>query len=204
MSKLHDLTAEMRSVLKEETWAFADIPVSGSLPVPPAKTAMVWAMSSRKLSRKGWDSFARRNKLTYSEADEGWRWLVGRLKGRLKEGMGPATMGATFIPNPMSMKTPATMNPAFPFKTKSAYAVFDRVMDVMLSHPRAGSDELILRACDSLKMPVSDITPEDVQLLRMAIDWMQNGAPKNVVHTGGAPGGPMRAAGPGYTARGAR
>jgi hypothetical protein len=157
----------------------------------------------RSLTRESWERFARRNKLTYSEADRGWRWLAGRNKN-LREGLGPASYGGYYAPTVAGVKTAVRQDAAFPFGTEAAARVWSCAREVEISYPEASADEILSIAMRDADVVQNDLTPEDAQLLRMAMDWLMNGPAQSTNRTGGAPGGPFRAAGPGYMGRGAK
>jgi len=86
--------------------------------------------------------------------------------------------------------------PLFPFRTATAERVFARARDMILEYPSDGPDAILHRALEHEPRPYYDLTPEDMQLLKMAIEWLQNGPPPPSARTGGAPGGPARFTGP--------
>lgn len=62
-------------------------------------------------------------------------------------------------------------SPAFGFRTKSAEEVWSFAQKVAEAHPKEASPAIISKAIEQSGIPVSELTPEDMKLLDMAVNW---------------------------------
>lgn len=62
-------------------------------------------------------------------------------------------------------------SPAFGFRTKSAEEVWTYAQKVAEAHPKEASPAIISKAIEQSGIPVSELTPEDMKLLDMAVNW---------------------------------
>ena len=116
------------------------------------------------------------------------------------EAMGVKTTQAPQIGNARGQAQQImNQDPGFPFRTASAQKVWDKAQELILLYPLKSPPEILGRAIQVTGVLSTDLTPEDDQLLKMAIDYAQNGAPKTNVRTGGTPGGPFASQGFGHT-----
>jgi hypothetical protein len=83
-------------------------------------------------------------------------------------------------------------DPGFPFGTWSAKKVWEMAQQLVSMYPLKNPAEILAMAIQKSGVLTSELTPEDDQLLKMAIDFLQNGPARTNVRTGGAPGGPGR------------
>lgn len=92
---------------------------------------------------------------------------------------------------------------SFPYHTKAAREVWEKALELIQLYPLDNPVQILRRAMAETDVePVMDLTPEDEKLLRMAIEFAQNGPPKSVARIGGAPGGPFRSDDASHTTRG--
>jgi len=84
--------------------------------------------------------------------------------------------------------------PGFPFHTRAAERVWTFAQLLILTHPESPPYDILRRAMVEAGLQPTELTPEDMTLLQMAIDMMQNGPPISNVRTGGMPGGPLSVA----------
>jgi hypothetical protein len=78
------------------------------------------------------------------------------------------------------------------FYSWSANRVYDMALRLIPLYPLKSPEELIGMAIQKSGVLSSELTPEDDQLLKIAVAYAQNGPPKTNVRTGGTPGGPFR------------
>jgi len=107
----------------------------------------------------------------------------------------PVTPQASEAPPADIPDTGSMPAPGFPFHTRSAERIWVFAQKLILTHPEAPATEIIRMAAQESRLPLTDLTPEDITLLQMAVDWAQNGPAKTSVRTGGTPGGPFRSGG---------
>ena len=115
---------------------------------------------------------------------------------------GDTRQGPVQMPTPVSIKVPDVKQkpvkpvaslPSFPFHTKTAGAVWAKAQKLVGTMPLANPTEILKRSIQAADInPISDLTPEDEQLLRMAIEFAQNGPAGQPNKIGGMPGGPFR------------
>jgi hypothetical protein len=91
-----------------------------------------------------------------------------------------------------------TANPGFGFRTWSASLVFEMAQRLVGLYPQSKPEEILAMAIRKSGVTSTELTPEDDKMLKMAIDWAQNGAAKTNVRIGGTPGGPLRSTGDGH------
>ena len=115
---------------------------------------------------------------------------LGETSGRL--GVNIKTHQAPQIGNAKGQAQDANENPGFGFRTWSARMVFEMAQRLIGLYPLMKPEEILGMAIRKSGVLTSELTPEDDRMLKMAIDWAQNGAAKTNVRTGGAPGGPFR------------
>lgn len=84
--------------------------------------------------------------------------------------------------------------PPWPFATESARRVWDVAQKLAMEMKLLASQDILYRAVEDSKVSAADLTPEDMKLLQMAIDWIQNGPAKPSGRDGN--GGPFGAVGP--------
>lgn len=95
-------------------------------------------------------------------------------------------------PNPGKFTAPA---PSFPFHTKVSRKVYKKALKLIKLYPLENPTQILKRAIVATgTTPLVDLTPEDEKLLRMAIEYAQNGPPASNVRIGGMPGGPFNSA----------
>lgn len=85
------------------------------------------------------------------------------------------------------------------FYSWSANRVYDMALRLIPLYPLKSPEELIGMAIQKSGVLSSELTPEDDQLLKIAVAYAQNGPPKSNVRTGGTPGGPFRSQDDGHT-----
>lgn len=95
--------------------------------------------------------------------------------------------GAAFLAVPvMPRPSPATGDgrtktnddetpPGFPFHTRSAELVWAQAQKIVRTHPEANLQEILRLSMEAAKVTVNELTPEDAQLLQMAVNQIQNG-----------------------------
>lgn len=98
------------------------------------------------------------------------------------------------------MKTPFNPGPGLSFHTKSAEEVWRIAKQVADEMPKEQTSVIISRAMERMKVLMTELTPEDMKLLEMAVNWylagksagMEQPAPiTNNNRLGGMPGGPF-------------
>ncbi len=77
----------------------------------------------------------------------------------------------------------------------AASKVFEKAQQLIALYPLSKPAEILGMALRKAGVLTSELTPEDDKLLKMAIDWAQNGPSRTNIRTGGAPGGPFRSTG---------
>jgi len=87
-------------------------------------------------------------------------------------------------------------DPGFPFQTWSAKQVWKLAQELIPLYPLKKPAEIISLAIQRSGVLATELTPEDDQLIKMAVDYMQNGPPKTNVRTGGNSMGPSGSSGP--------
>src|SRR4029077_1716735 len=117
--------------------------------------------------------------------------------------------GGYYVPGFNQMSTPQTprypdgpkqaLNPndypntqaqagGFGFRTATAWKVWQRAQELIVLDPLLKPVEILGKAVQQSRVAPTELTPEDEQLLRMAIDWLQSGPAKTNVRIGGTPG----------------
>jgi hypothetical protein len=71
----------------------------------------------------------------------------------------------------VSLDVSKTPSPAFGFRTKSAEEVWVYARKIAEAHPKEASSTIISKAIEQSGIPVSELTPEDMKLLEMAVNW---------------------------------
>jgi len=89
----------------------------------------------------------------------------------------------------------ANQNPGFGWRTWSAKMVYEMAMRLLPLYPDKNAGEIIGMAIRKAGVLTTELTPEDDRMLKMALDWAQNGPAKTNIRTGGTPGGPFRSTG---------
>lgn len=77
--------------------------------------------------------------------------------------------------------------PGFPFRTKTAERVWFFAQFLILQEPLLTPSDIVRQAIAQSKQNINDLTPEDLRLLLMAVEWAQNGPAKAVAYTKGGP-----------------
>lgn len=78
--------------------------------------------------------------------------------------------------------------PGFPFATRAAELVWSAVQQLARTHKIEEDGELLRMAVEASEVSMSELTPEDMQMLRMAVQQLRNGTPQTNVRTSGVPG----------------
>jgi hypothetical protein len=166
--------------------------------------------------RTAWEEYATRMGLMPDDIEKGWAFLAGRMResvevllsilgentswsGGLVEG-GAATWSGYQLANPALVHTPSTPAPfpGFGFHTKSAEKVWDYAKHIAAENPTSKTDAIIGWALEASKVLAMELTPEDVKMLEMAINWYIAGKhwddnPKDRnPQIAGMPAGPFR------------
>jgi hypothetical protein len=98
--------------------------------------------------------------------------------------------------NKAKQGVPNTPIPSFPYHTKAARQVYKKALELIRLYPMDNPTQIMRRAISAVDMnPVMDLTPEDEKLLRMAIEYAQQGPAGEPSKIGGAPGGPFNSTG---------
>jgi hypothetical protein len=120
-----------------------------------------------------------------------------KLKRKLGEriGVNVKTHQAPQVGNARGQAQKANENPGFGFRTWSARKVYETALSLIALYPLAKPADLIGMAVRKSGVLTTELTPEDDQLLKIAIDWAQNGPARTNIRTGGTPGGPFRSTG---------
>lgn len=187
--------------------------------------------SPKSSDKASWDAYATRIGMDPEESERTWKTLLRGPKAEALEELddvfegiewggysGPhpfqtkTTRGGPVVDPPSTPKSVETETPvgkiksappSFPYHTKAARDVWKKALELIQLYPMEGPVQLLRRAMSEVDVePVTDLTPEDEKLLRMAIELAQNGPPKNVARVGGTPGGPFRSDDATHTTRG--
>jgi len=162
---------------------------AGRLGMPKAAQERAWAAMTRKELRPKLAEALDTLKAVF----EGYKWsgysvpMPHNMQNREK---GPSSLE----PQPAGQKNPFSPPPAsFPFHTKVSRKVHEKALQLMRMYPLEGPASILKRATIAVGVtPMVDITPEDEKLLKMAIDFAQNGPAKSDGNRiGGAPAGPF-------------
>jgi hypothetical protein len=163
----------------------------------------------------GWDTYAGRLSIPKDASDRAWASL--RTRKGVSEAMDllnrvfEASGSGSWMLNPLAVKmrhgapdsepspTPvkpsgaiAPTPPSFPFHTKVSRKIYEKALKMVRLYPLEGPSQILKRAIMAAgATPLVDVTPEDEKLLRMAIDFAQNGPAGEPNKIGGAPGGPL-------------
>lgn len=179
--------------------------------------------------RPGWEAYAER--LSIPQGDVAPAWASLRVRMGVTEAMdvldsvfeGVSASGS-WMPNPLLTKMRhgapgdepnpeptkpgpnaviAAAPPSFPFHTKVSRKVYEKALKLKVMYPLEGPSSILKRAIMAVgATPLVDITPEDEMLLRMAIDFAQNGPAKSKGNKiGGLPGGPFNSTGDDYSVK---
>lgn len=98
---------------------------------------------------------------------------------------------------PSGQKYPDDVKPpGFPFSTKAAGVVWAAAQKLMRDNPEIAPQDILGQAMQQVKTPIYDLTPEDLTLLQMALQFAQNGPARNNVRAGGTPNDGSDATGP--------
>lgn len=179
--------------------------------------------------RAGWEAYAER--LSVPKEGVAPAWVTLRARMSVSEAMSvldsvfeQVSASGSWMPNPMltkmshgapgnepnpepvkpSVNVPiATAPPSFPFHTKVSRKIYQKALKFKELYPLEGAAQILKRAIMAAgATPLVDITPEDEKLLRMAIDFAQNGPAKSKGNRiGGMPGGPFNSTGDDYTVK---
>ena len=178
----------------------------------PVAAVAAWAKGlGRKPTpedRSAWSEHARRLNMSPDDEAKGWKAVewVEKTFAALRQALGmsetSAAWGGYSVPNigmirmqpstgPASMK--ATDSPAwgqppdasFPFHTRAADKVWAAAKKNILKFKTSGASEILRKSIEDANISPSELTPEDAQLLGMAIHYMQNGPASTTVRTAG-------------------
>jgi hypothetical protein len=155
--------------------------------------------------REAFRQYADSITLDPDEQEEAWRAAVAFRPGIQQEdvfatAVNPVWIGYSVPPFWGNMEMPRhvqdQLGPASfsgtSYKTEIAKSIWDAAQQLVLSEPTKRPEELIDMAFQKLKIDPQSIAPEDWQMLRMGLEWLQNGPAKTTDRSGGTPGGPMR------------
>lgn len=162
----------------------------------PKNAAHAWKKNlgrkMKKTDRLGWYEYARRNNMTAQDIEAGWdsvqeRSVEDDLQLVFGEGlpwggyytptiqgmkMQPSTGPASYLsPNSPAMAP----DPAFPFHTKTADKVWEKLKKLSLKRKDLDTNQLLALAIEQSDVSPNELTPEDAKLLGMAIEWLRNG-----------------------------
>lgn len=196
---------------------------SGAVVNPdPEPIADAFRMAGGTVTKTSWRVHAKEQGLSPEAADMGWQFIVNHpdsmkeaalrtlrtVFGEGNEGEwsgywvnGVVSPQASFTPgSPVGKREKAQGGspedaPGFPFHTRAGEKIWSYAQELVLIHPEASIDELLRLSCEQSKVSSTELTPEDGQMLRLALDWLQNGHAKADLRTGGTPGGPFRSTG---------
>jgi hypothetical protein len=121
---------------------------------------------------------------------------------------GATKQGPYKLPTPLDNKDPKSKGkpgvpvsaiPSFPYHTQAAQQVYEKALELVGLYPLDNPTEILKKAVNASQInPIMDLTPEDEKLLRMGIEWAQNGPARSKGNRiGGAPGGPFNSTGAG-------
>lgn len=80
---------------------------------------------------------------------------------------------------------------SFPFHTDTAAEVYEKSLELISLYPLDNPVQIVKRAIQALGVNmIASLTPEDIKLLEMAVNYAQNGAPSRPKKKGN-PGGPF-------------
>jgi len=79
------------------------------------------------------------------------------------------------VPNVSMINMPNTGNPGFGFHTKSAEQVWASAKQVADADPKLKTDDIISKALEQSDSALTELTPEDIRMLEMAINWYLSG-----------------------------
>ena len=115
------------------------------------------------------------------------------------------------VPNLGMINMPQTVGdmgsmgaPGFGFHTKSAETAWEEAKKVADKNPKMSTNEIMIQALRNVKIPATELTPEDSSLMEIGINWYLSGMTAGIekvtpapsgVRTGGTPGGPFRTGG---------
>ena len=116
--------------------------------------------------------------------------IVGPMGERISVNV--VTAKAPEVGNARGQAQDANENPGFGFSTWSARMVFEMAQRLIGLYPLLKPEELLPLAVRKSGVQATELTPEDDRMLKIAIDWAQNGSAKTNIRTGGTPGGPYR------------
>ena len=160
--------------------------------------------------RPAWEEYAKRMGLMPDDVEKGWAFLAGQMReavGVLQSILGETTSWSGYsLVSPALIATPTTPQPfpGFSFHTKSAEKVWEYAKDITSKNPTAKTETIIGWALDASKVLAMELTPEDVKMLEMAINWYITGKhwednPKDRnPQIAGMPAGPFRSVGYGH------
>lgn len=180
----------------------------------PAQLAKSWAdeiVIFRPLmpdDKDNWAEYAKRMGCDQECIDKGWGWLMQHptppsdtpAKESLDSVFGEATSWWGYsVPNLMMLKMPQAGpvsrgedSSGFPFATKAAMRCWSLAQKLIPLYPLARPEEIMNKAIEKAGTLATELTPEDEHMLKLAIDWAQNGPARTDVRIGGLPGGPAR------------
>ena len=78
--------------------------------------------------------------------------------------------------------------PNFPFRTEQAREIYALAQDLVVDFPESNAKAIVGKALQISQHPTHDLTPEDMTLLVMAVEYLQNGPPPDVSRTSGVRG----------------
>lgn len=157
--------------------------------------------------RAGWEEYASRLNMMPDDVAKGWNIMTrGSAEEAVDAVFGESTSWSGYwipSPNMISIQQPeapvdgkggggGSGGTGFPFRTAAAEKIFQKASRLILLHPELNAHEILRRAIEDANVKNSELTPEDEQLLLIAVQFLQNGPARSDVRTGGTPGGPFR------------
>lgn len=169
---------------------------AGRIGMAPMAIDRAWKMMTKPQLRPGLAETLAEIRSVF-EATSWWGYSVPHIFQT-----GDTRQGPVQPQTPVSVHTPKIKHepvqpvmspPSFPFHTKSAGNVWAQAQKLIRQMPLANSTEILKRSISSVEAnPITDLTPEDEKLLRIAIEFAQNGPAGQPNKIGGMPGGPFR------------
>jgi hypothetical protein len=151
--------------------------------------AHIWASELRgagrhpPYSRSEWNEHSRRMGLSPDEQEDGWAYLTLLGQQESREPSDFVTALREFkmwwgysVPNLGMIKMPQDSGArGWPFRTKAAERVFDVAARQAQKTLDASPEQIFQYALGKTGIPPHELTPEDDQLMLMAITWVQSG-----------------------------
>lgn len=94
-----------------------------------------------------------------------------------------------YAPMPPQISTTRTPTTGFPFHTKAAEKVFKVAEKKSVLYPELNAQQILQQSIHDAEVGPHELTPEDAQLLDMAIRYFIDGPEGKTPVIGGAPGG---------------